>query len=121
MALFDRLAEGIASVKARRPDFPIVARCVLQRAPWVSAVIEADQTVRPCNFHPPIGNLRGRSLISVLNSSAPLVLPQQSRHFAQSGLPKMCVPFTCRQRRSATRRNGVPALVEIKMYQRQES
>jgi Fe-coproporphyrin III synthase len=33
---------------------PIAPRC---NAPWVSAVLEADGTVRPCFFHPPVGNL----------------------------------------------------------------
>jgi MoaA/NifB/PqqE/SkfB family radical SAM enzyme len=37
-------------------------------APWVSAVIEADGTVRPCFFHPPMGNIRNQSLDNILNS-----------------------------------------------------
>ena len=38
-------------------------------APWVSAVIEADGTVRPCFFQPPLGNLyRSDGLLAVLNS-----------------------------------------------------
>jgi MoaA/NifB/PqqE/SkfB family radical SAM enzyme len=37
-------------------------------APWVSTVIEADGTVRPCFFHPPIGNIRNNSLEEILNS-----------------------------------------------------
>ncbi|HMG66945.1 MAG TPA: SPASM domain-containing protein, partial [Chitinophagaceae bacterium] len=37
-------------------------------APWVSTVIEADGTVRPCFFHPPIGNIRDNSLESILNN-----------------------------------------------------
>lgn len=37
-------------------------------APWVSAVIEADGTVRPCFFHAAIGNIRNQSLDEVLNS-----------------------------------------------------
>jgi Fe-coproporphyrin III synthase len=37
-------------------------------APWVSAVIEADGTVRPCFFHNPIGNVRKNSLEDILNS-----------------------------------------------------
>jgi MoaA/NifB/PqqE/SkfB family radical SAM enzyme len=42
-------------------------------APWVSAVIESDGTVRPCFFHPPLGNLRAAgSLEAVLNSPAAL-------------------------------------------------
>ncbi|MEO8764206.1 MAG: radical SAM protein [Ginsengibacter sp.] len=37
-------------------------------APWVSTVIEADGTVRPCFFHKPIGNIRKESLEKILNS-----------------------------------------------------
>ncbi len=37
-------------------------------APWVSAVIEADGTVRPCFFHAPLGNIRRQSLDMILNS-----------------------------------------------------
>jgi len=37
-------------------------------APWVSAVIEADGTVRPCFFHEAIGNIHDQSLDQVLNS-----------------------------------------------------
>jgi Fe-coproporphyrin III synthase len=44
---------------------PVAPNC---NAPWVSAVIEADGTVRPCFFHPPIGRLNeGRTLLEVLN------------------------------------------------------
>jgi MoaA/NifB/PqqE/SkfB family radical SAM enzyme len=38
-------------------------------APWVSAVIESDGTVRPCFFQPPLGNVHQEgSLTAVLNS-----------------------------------------------------
>jgi Fe-coproporphyrin III synthase len=37
-------------------------------APWVSAVIEADGTVRPCFFHAPMGNIREGALTDILNS-----------------------------------------------------
>ena len=37
-------------------------------APWVSTVIEADGTVRPCFFHEPIGNIRENSLENILNN-----------------------------------------------------
>jgi MoaA/NifB/PqqE/SkfB family radical SAM enzyme len=37
-------------------------------APWVSAVVEADGTVRPCFFHAPLGNIREQSLDQILNS-----------------------------------------------------
>jgi Fe-coproporphyrin III synthase len=36
-------------------------------APWVSAVIEADGAVRPCFFHPTIGNLKETTLENVVN------------------------------------------------------
>jgi MoaA/NifB/PqqE/SkfB family radical SAM enzyme len=37
-------------------------------APWVSTVIEADGTVRPCFFHEAIGNIRKDSLDDILNN-----------------------------------------------------
>ena len=37
-------------------------------APWVSAVVEADGTVRPCFFHPAMGNIRNDSLENIVNS-----------------------------------------------------
>ena len=43
--------------------FPEV-RC---NAPWASAVIEADGTLRPCFFQPAVGNVRQRSLRALLN------------------------------------------------------
>jgi MoaA/NifB/PqqE/SkfB family radical SAM enzyme len=46
----------------RRTPFPKV-RC---NAPWASAVVEADGTVRPCFFQPPVGSLRKRSLHALL-------------------------------------------------------
>jgi MoaA/NifB/PqqE/SkfB family radical SAM enzyme len=38
-------------------------------APWVSSVIEADGTVRPCFFQPALGNINDAgSLVAILNS-----------------------------------------------------
>jgi Fe-coproporphyrin III synthase len=37
-------------------------------APWVSTVVEADGTVRPCFFHQSWGNIRERPLHEILNS-----------------------------------------------------
>jgi MoaA/NifB/PqqE/SkfB family radical SAM enzyme len=48
---------------------PASPRC---NAPWVSAVIEADGTVKPCFFHEPIGNIHDHALLDVLNSAAAL-------------------------------------------------
>ena len=44
---------------------PVAPMC---NAPWVSAVIEVDGTVRPCFFHQKIGNLDGKTLDQVINS-----------------------------------------------------
>jgi MoaA/NifB/PqqE/SkfB family radical SAM enzyme len=39
-------------------------------APWVSTVVEADGSVRPCFFHDMIGNIRDNSLDEILNNKA---------------------------------------------------
>jgi Fe-coproporphyrin III synthase len=36
-------------------------------APWVSAVIEASGDVRPCFFHPAVGNIHQQPLVEILN------------------------------------------------------
>ncbi|HKP31999.1 MAG TPA: radical SAM protein, partial [Chitinophagaceae bacterium] len=46
-------------------DFPF-KKC---NAPWVSTVVEADGTVRPCFFHEAIGNINHDSLENILNSN----------------------------------------------------
>lgn len=48
---------------------PASPRC---NAPWVSAVIEADGTVRPCFFHNSVGNIHDNSLFDILNGDAAL-------------------------------------------------
>lgn len=45
-------------------SYPISPHC---NAPWVSAVVEADGTVRPCFFHPPVGNILHGPLHEVIN------------------------------------------------------
>ncbi len=44
-------------------DFPPI-QC---NAPWVSTVVEADGTVRPCFFHKALGNIKETSLPELLN------------------------------------------------------
>ena len=39
-------------------------------APWVSAVVETDGTVRPCFFHRSIGNLGNQSLEDIINGKS---------------------------------------------------
>jgi MoaA/NifB/PqqE/SkfB family radical SAM enzyme len=43
----------------------VAPRC---NAPWVSAVIEASGDVRPCFFHPVLGNIHRDSLTDIVNS-----------------------------------------------------
>ena len=43
----------------------IAPRC---NAPWVSAVIEASGDVRPCFFHPVVGNIHHQAFAEVVNS-----------------------------------------------------
>jgi MoaA/NifB/PqqE/SkfB family radical SAM enzyme len=40
-------------------------------APWMSVLIEADGAVRPCFFHPSVGNLRQRPLRALLGREMP--------------------------------------------------
>lgn len=49
-------------------DFPEI-NC---NAPWVSAVVEADGSVRPCFFHDKIGNINNASLDEIINSESSL-------------------------------------------------
>jgi MoaA/NifB/PqqE/SkfB family radical SAM enzyme len=48
---------------------PVSPRC---NAPWVSAVIDADGEVRPCFFHPTLGNIQSRSLDEIVNGTEAL-------------------------------------------------
>jgi Fe-coproporphyrin III synthase len=44
----------------------VAPRC---NAPWVSAVIEASGDVRPCFFHPVLGNIREQSFSEIVNGA----------------------------------------------------
>lgn len=46
-------------------------------APWVSAVIEPDGNVKPCFFHPSLGNIRLASLNEILNGEKGLSFRKQ--------------------------------------------
>jgi MoaA/NifB/PqqE/SkfB family radical SAM enzyme len=47
----------------------VAPRC---NAPWVSAVIEASGDVRPCFFHPVLGNIHRKAFTDIINSRAAL-------------------------------------------------
>jgi MoaA/NifB/PqqE/SkfB family radical SAM enzyme len=54
-------------VDSTRPKAPIC------NAPWVSAVIEVDGSVRPCFFHPSIGNANQLTLEEAINTEPALL------------------------------------------------
>jgi Fe-coproporphyrin III synthase len=59
-------------------------------APWVSAVIETDGTVRPCFFHAAIGNLREGSLESIVNGEAGRAF-RENLEIANNAICQRCV------------------------------
>ncbi|MDB5221367.1 MAG: Radical domain protein [Chitinophagaceae bacterium] len=60
-------------------------------APWVSTVIEADGSVRPCFFHPTIGNIRAGALSDILNSHE----AKQFRKTLDMDTNSTCVKCVC--------------------------
>ncbi|MEW5974737.1 MAG: radical SAM protein [Acidobacteriota bacterium] len=66
---------------------PVAPRC---NAPWVSAVIEADGTVRPCFFHGSLGNVREASLTAILNAPSSLRF-RQDLDVSQNPVCQRCV------------------------------
>jgi MoaA/NifB/PqqE/SkfB family radical SAM enzyme len=62
-AKLSKIGEYYTASYGRNP-FPY-KKC---NAPWVSTVVEADGTVRPCFFLPPMGNIHQNSLPDILNS-----------------------------------------------------
>lgn len=60
-------------------------------APWVSTVIEADGSVRPCFFHEAIGNIHAASLTDILNSEQAISF----RRNLDMGRNPTCVKCVC--------------------------
>ena len=58
----------------------------------VSAVVEADGTVRPCFFHPPLGNIHEQALDDVLNGAAAIEF-RKSLNMDQNETCKKCVCY----------------------------
>jgi Fe-coproporphyrin III synthase len=69
-------------------SFPVI-RC---NAPWVSSVIEADGTVRPCFFHSKIGNIKNSSLDKILNSKESISF-RKNLDIAENPICKKCVCY----------------------------
>ncbi|HEY8734539.1 MAG TPA: SPASM domain-containing protein, partial [Puia sp.] len=60
-------------------------------APWVSAVVEADGSVRPCFFHKPYGNIRSATLESIINSQSAI----EFRKNLDMNADKTCLKCVC--------------------------
>ena len=65
----------------------VAPRC---NAPWVSAVIEASGDVRPCFFHPVMGNIHRHSLIDIVNSREALRF-RSNLNVASNEICRRCV------------------------------
>jgi Fe-coproporphyrin III synthase len=59
-------------------------------APWASAVIEVDGTVRPCFFHRTVGNLASSTLEEVINGEAAMTF-RQSLNIDTNPICRRCV------------------------------
>jgi MoaA/NifB/PqqE/SkfB family radical SAM enzyme len=66
---------------------PIAPPC---NAPWVSAVMEVDGTVRPCFFHPPIGSTRVQTLAEVINGDQAVQF-RESLNVRENPICQRCV------------------------------
>ena len=66
---------------------PVAPRC---NAPWVSAVWEANGSVRPCFFHPPFGNTTQGTLAEIVNSPAAAAFCE-SLNVAEDPVCRRCV------------------------------
>lgn len=61
-------------------------------APWVSTVIEADGSVKPCFFHSSIGNIRSNSLPEILNGDRGIQF-RQKLNMDENETCKRCVCY----------------------------
>jgi Fe-coproporphyrin III synthase len=59
-------------------------------APWVSSVVEVDGSVRPCFFHPSIGNIQSSTLEEVVNGEAARAF-RQSLNVSENPTCQRCV------------------------------
>jgi len=65
----------------------VAPRC---NAPWVSAVWEANGDVRPCFFHPPIGNTADGTLAQILDGPAATAF-RAGLNVAENAVCRRCV------------------------------
>ena len=80
----------------------VAPRC---NAPWVSAVIEASGDVRPCFFHPVLGNLHSQTLPEILNSPEALQFRSNLDVEPTRSADDACAPSTFRDKTSSRSSN----------------
>jgi MoaA/NifB/PqqE/SkfB family radical SAM enzyme len=66
---------------------PIAPLC---NAPWVSAVLEVDGSVRPCFFHKKIGDVKGKTLQQVMNGHEARAF-RKSLNVSENAICQRCV------------------------------
>ena len=68
-------------------ESPVAPRC---NAPWVSAVWESNGDVRPCFFHPPVGNTANGTLAQIVNGDRAVAF-RGSLDVAENAVCRRCV------------------------------
>jgi radical SAM protein with 4Fe4S-binding SPASM domain len=81
-----RLAGYYGALLGQR-EFPL-NRC---NAPWVSSVIEADGTVRPCFFQPALGNIHEAGSLGAVINSAHAIAWRQGLDTTRDEICRKCV------------------------------
>jgi MoaA/NifB/PqqE/SkfB family radical SAM enzyme len=82
----------------------VAPRC---NAPWVSAVISAEGDVRPCFFHPVLGNIHSHSLEEIVNSPQALQFRAQL-NVAENPICRRCVCSLHLRRGNLDRNSTLP-------------
>lgn len=84
--LRQRLLQHFSALLGEGDFAPVVCN-----APWVSAVVEADGTVRPCFFQPPLGNLRQAGSLDALLNSPQAIAWRQGLDTRRDEICRRCV------------------------------
>jgi MoaA/NifB/PqqE/SkfB family radical SAM enzyme len=81
-----RLHQYYAALHGQGDFFPNTCN-----APWVSTVIEADGTVRPCFFQPPLGNIHQAGSLDALLNSPEAIAWRQGLDTHRDAICRRCV------------------------------
>jgi len=84
------IAESPKKIRAIARYFETGITAPVCNAPWISTVIEADGSVKPCFFHPPYGNLSESPLESIVNSEKAIAF-RKSLNVKQNPICQRCV------------------------------